>query len=75
MKRRNFIANSTLFTAGVAVMPQNLLTKQDQFISKRPKLANRKFVSKEVERVIKEVKSVIKDEEIAWLLKTVFQIL
>ena len=72
MKRRTFIANSTLFTAGVAVMPQNLLTKQDQFISKRPILADRKFVSKEVERVIKEVKSVIKDEEIAWLFENCF---
>ncbi len=66
MKRRNFIKQSSFFTARALVLPQNIVAYSDQekFISKRPKLVDRKFVSTEVERIIKDVKSVIKDEEI-----------
>lgn len=63
MKRRNFIATSTLFTAGTMAMPQNIWVSQEYFKSKRPKLADRKFVSHEVEKTIKEIKDVIKDKE------------
>lgn len=73
MKRRNFIVQSSLFTAGTLVMPQNMiLASQNKFISKRPKSADRKFESKAVELLIKEVKPVIKDDEIAWLFENCF---
>ena len=73
MKRRNFIMQSSLFTAGVMAAPNKIFaSEQEKFIGKRPKLEDRNFVSEEVERIIKEVKSVIKDEEIAWIFENCF---
>jgi hypothetical protein len=73
MKRRNFLVQSSLFTAGAFAMPQHIAgIAQNKFISKRPALADRKFTSVEVEKTIKTVKSVIKDEEIAWLFENCF---
>ncbi|GGK23934.1 hypothetical protein GCM10007962_17710 [Yeosuana aromativorans] len=73
MKRRNFIVQSSLFTAGALVMPKNMvLVSQNKFVSKRPKLADRNFVSKAVEQLIKEVKAVIKDEEMSWLFENCY---
>ncbi|QTD37045.1 glycoside hydrolase family 125 protein [Polaribacter batillariae] len=72
MKRRNFISNTSLLLAGTTLLPQNIFTTQKEFISLRPKLADRKFVSKAVENVITEVKSEIKDKELAWLFENCF---
>ncbi len=73
MKRRNFLVQSSLFTAGALAMPQHIVAAtQDKFKSMRPVLADRKFTSVEVERTIKKVKSVIRDEEIAWLFENCF---
>lgn len=73
MKRRSFIVQSSLFTAGAFAVPQNVFaTTQDRFLSKRPKLEDRKFVSLAVEETIKKVKSSIRDEEIAWLFENCF---
>ncbi len=72
MKRRNFILNSTLLTVGAMITPKDLLASQKTFKSRRPNPANRNFVSSEVERIIKKVKSVIRDEEIAWLFENCF---
>ncbi|WP_111308332.1 glycoside hydrolase family 125 protein [Confluentibacter sediminis] len=73
MKRRNFIVQSSLFTVGTFVMAQNMImASQNKFESKRPKLADRKFVSEAVEQRIKEVKAVIKDDEIAWLFENCY---
>ncbi len=55
MKRRKFIINSSLLVAGTTMLPQEVFASQKEFISRRPKLADRKFVSKEVERIIKEM--------------------
>ena len=74
MKRRNFIVNSTLFSAATMVTTQNLwaLNKDKKFLSKRPPKDKRNFISEEVERVIKEVKPQIKDKEIAWLFENCY---
>jgi meiotically up-regulated gene 157 (Mug157) protein len=73
MKRRNFLVQSSLFSAGALSMPQNITaTTQNKFISKRPTLADRKFTSVAVEKTIKIIKSVIKDEEISWLFENCF---
>ncbi len=72
MKRRSFITNTSLLIAGTTLLPQNMFASQKEFISRRPKLADRNFVSKEVERIIIEVKSVIKDKELAWLFENCF---
>ncbi len=74
MKRRNFIANSSLLGVASIVLPQNLMASKTTvgFESKRPNKADRKFVSEEVERTISEVKPQIKDKEIAWLFENCF---
>ena len=73
MKRRNFIVQSSLFTAGALIIPQNMImASQNKFVSRRPKLADRKFKSEAVEQLIKEVKIDIKDEEIAWLFENCY---
>ena len=73
MKRRNFIVQSSLFTAGTMALPQQVfaLTNND-FISQRPKLKDRNFVSEAVEQTIAEVKAVIKDKELAWMFENCF---
>lgn len=73
MKRRKFIMNSSMFVAGTTILPQNIFAvPQDRFLSKRPKLEDRKFVSDAVEQTIIQVKSVIKDKEVAWLFENCF---
>jgi hypothetical protein len=73
MKRRKFIANSSLVAAGTLVSPQNMLAfEQERFISKRPLKSERNFSSIAVEYTIKKVKAVIKDEELAWMFENCF---
>lgn len=73
MKRRKFIANSSLVAAGTLILPQNMLAfKQEKFKSKRPILSERNFTSIEVENTIKKVKAVIQDEELAWMFENCF---
>jgi meiotically up-regulated gene 157 (Mug157) protein len=78
MKRRNFLIQSSLFTAGALAMPQNMgattieKTIQDKFKSKRPALADRNFTSVAVENTIKKIKAVIKDKELAWMFENCF---
>lgn len=73
MKRRNFIVQSSLVATGTLVLPQNILAfEQVRFISKRPIKSERNFTSIEVEKTIKKVKSIIRDEELAWLFENCF---
>ncbi|MFI5136838.1 MAG: glycoside hydrolase family 125 protein [Sphingobacteriales bacterium] len=44
----------------------------NQFDSKRPKPADRKFTSKAVEATIKSIKATIKDPELAWLFENCY---
>lgn len=72
MKRRDFIATSTLFTAGAMAMPKTIFSSADGFVSNRPSIVNRNFTSKVVEETIKVVKPLIKDSEIAWMFENCF---
>jgi meiotically up-regulated gene 157 (Mug157) protein len=73
MKRRYFIINSALVTAGTMVLPQEILAiEQEKFRSKRPPESERNFVSDEVEKTINKVKAVIQDEELAWMFENCF---
>jgi len=73
MKRRKFLNQSSLFTIGALALSQNIFAvPQEKFISKRPKLEDRNFTSEAVEATIRKVKSVIKDEEIAWLFENCY---
>jgi len=72
--RRNFIKTSSLAIAGLSL--SNLsFTKSfvpNSFISNRPPIAERKFISEAIEAKIVEMKKTIKDEELAWLFENCF---
>ena len=44
----------------------------NDFVSQRPELSKRKFVSKSLENTIKKVKKSIADEELAWIFENCF---
>jgi len=72
--RRNFIKTSSLAIAGLS-LPNLLFTKtfsQDSFVTKRPPIAERKFISEAIESKIVEMKKIIKDEELGWLFENSF---
>jgi hypothetical protein len=69
ISRRNFLKTTAIASAGLAVGTSKLPAFIYEFESKRPKLADRKFVSDAVEAKIKEVKSFINDDELGWLFE------
>lgn len=72
--RRNFIKTSSLAIAGLSLSNISF-TKSfapSSFISNRPPIAERKFISEAVETKIAEMKRIIKDEELAWLFENCF---
>lgn len=72
LTRRKFIQQSSL-GFGFAMMPNtfNFFDLND-FVSQRPELSKRKFVSTAVENTIKKVKKSIADEELAWIFENCF---
>ena len=72
MKRRDFIKHSALAATGLMFSSAPVFSKIAEFESKRPILANRKFVSKAVEAKITEVRSAIKDKELAWMFENCY---
>ncbi|AWX43221.1 Meiotically up-regulated 157 protein [Flagellimonas maritima] len=55
-----------------SILGTNFLKVPEDFISKRPPLDKRTFVSSEVEKLILRVKSVIKDKELAWMFENCY---
>lgn len=76
IKRRTFIKNSSLAAASVALcqLPGFALAfnPDEKFISNRPSLQDRKFMSDAVEKKLVEAKKVIKDKELAWMFENCF---
>ena len=72
LSRRKFIKQSGL-GFGFAMMPTtfNFFDLND-FVSQRPELSKRKFVSKSVENTIKKVKKSIADPELAWIFENCY---
>ncbi len=69
MKRRDFLTTSAM-AATVFLMANKIdVAAQIDFVSQRPPLKDRKFVSKAVEAKIAEVKTAIKDRELAWMFE------
>ena len=68
LSRRDFIKINGVTTAGIGLgLKPAWFASAAEFESKRPKLSDRKFTSKAVEATIKNIKSAIKDPELAWL--------
>lgn len=73
MKRRDFIANSAIAAGSLLFADKlNALVPQKEFISQRPPIGQRKFVSKAVEAKLAEVKRAIKDKELAWMFENCY---
>ena len=73
MKRRDFLTNSAMAATSILFADKiNAFSAQEKYISQRPSLKDRKFVSKAVEAKITEVKSAIKDKELAWMFENCY---
>jgi meiotically up-regulated gene 157 (Mug157) protein len=73
MDRRNFIQQSALATAGIMIHSKTeaALGNADFPVVRVP-LADRKFTSKAVEKVITEIRTKIGNKEIGWLFENCF---
>src|SRR5437588_9451132 len=74
---RTVIKSLVCAATGVALSAHSnrsrvLLSAGHEFVSKRPAIAQRKFVSDAVEAKIVEVKGSIADPELAWLFENCF---
>lgn len=76
--RRNFIRKSTIAVAGLSVshvfdsMAGSIFMGDPAFVSRRPSLENRRFISQAVEATISRTKAKIADPEIAWMFENCF---
>jgi len=74
--RRNFILNSGLTMAGLAVTGTGKLLASSlngvSYVSKRPAPEKRNFTSAAVEKVIQETKAKLKDPKLAWMFENCF---
>lgn len=77
MERRKFIINNGIVLGALAMAPAGFtlpefILQGSDFVSNRPPAEKRTFVSDEVERTIREVKSSIADRELAWMFENCY---
>jgi meiotically up-regulated gene 157 (Mug157) protein len=72
VKRREFIKNSGVFAAGLLLTNKAGAFDPYEFESKRPLIKDRKFISRAVESKIDQVKTAIKDRELAWMFENCY---
>ena len=72
MNRRNFIRQTTLITASLALAPSLVRAADSPFPTVRVPLARRKFTSPAVERTIAKVQAGIGNQELAWMFGNCF---
>lgn len=74
--RRNFLKVGGLTLAASAIDPSSLFSSssvhQINYVSKRPPLAQRNFVSSAVEATIEQTKGKIKDNKLKWMFENCF---
>lgn len=71
--RRRFIQNTGILSAGMLLSKSNgFALGQNDFMSKRPAPADRKFTSEAVEATIVKIKKQIANPELAWLFENCF---
>ncbi|MFZ1290086.1 MAG: glycoside hydrolase family 125 protein [Melioribacteraceae bacterium] len=74
ISRRKFIKN-TATISGISMLGINMTTElfaEKKFVTQRPNISERKFVSDAVEKTIVDVKKNIADEELAWMFENCF---
>jgi meiotically up-regulated gene 157 (Mug157) protein len=72
MNRRKFIQSGSMMTAASFLYNKNLFAASNDFTSKRPPLAERKFPSESVEAWIAKIKAAIPDKQLGWLFENCF---
>ncbi len=74
LSRRNFVQTSTLAMAGTLTSVNSFasVASENQYVSKRPIPAKRKFISEAVEKAIVQVKGKIKDPKLAWMFENCY---
>ena len=73
MNRLEFLQRAGLVSAGLMVNVSSVMAEeQSKYISKRPAVGERNFSSKSVEGAIKEFRTKVKDQELAWLFENCF---
>lgn len=73
MKRRLFLQQSALLSAGVMTSDLSFAVRESQqFKDMRPPIAERNFTSDVIESVIKEFQKNVKNKELAWLFSNCF---
>lgn len=78
ISRRKFIKQSALGVSALAISPvwsKNIVKaafKTQKYVTNRPPIANRKFISKAVEATIERVKPKIKDAKLAWMFENCY---
>ncbi|MDP4185235.1 MAG: glycoside hydrolase family 125 protein, partial [Bacteroidota bacterium] len=72
--RRTFLKQAGIAGIGIAAMPSwaSGVTIDKEYITHRPPVGQRKFVSKAVDAKIESVKKTIKDKELAWMFENCF---
>lgn len=76
MNRRKFILQNSMALGSLPFLPTTPFSSSFlpflQFPTQRPPLEKRTYTSEAVESLIKEVKAVIKDEELAWMFENCY---
>lgn len=72
MNRREFIRNTTVVTAAVALAPAPSFAAATSFPVVRPPAGKRHFKSVAVERAIEQIHAKVGNKEIAWLFENCF---
>ena len=79
MLRKQFLKHSSVVVGGLVLNPMPIFTFnllgaeiKNKFISKRPAVNQRTFVSKQVELTIQNIRSFIKDEELGWMFENCY---
>ena len=71
--RRDFIKASGMISAATLLSNNNIFANGIyEFESKRPPLTDRRFTSDAVEEAIKQMKSILPNQELAWLFENCF---
>ncbi len=77
MERRKFIINNSIVLGALSITPAGfsfprLFPQVRDFVSNRPPIGKRTFISDAVEKTIREVKSSIADKELAWMFENCY---
>lgn len=72
LNRRTFIKKSSLGLGFFAIPTSATFLFENDFVSKRPKISDRKFTSATVENAIRNIKKSIADPELAWIFENCF---